>query len=89
MTQDWSERRSEPRQAASGRILLRDPARGVEWEGELVDVSPSGFRVRHSGVELCSGDRLEFRDAQRSGVAVAAWNRVNGPEVESGFYITG
>ena len=55
------EKRREVRQPAEGPVLVSfsDP-QPTEILGELVDVSPSGFRMAHANQSLQSGQLVEF-----------------------------
>jgi PilZ domain-containing protein len=83
-----SERRRAARQAAQGEIRLRQSgAIAPAFVGHLVDVSPTGFRIRHSRLTLVSGDRVEYDLGGQSGAARAVWTRILGSEAETGFMI--
>jgi hypothetical protein len=88
----------EPRASrANRRGQLRSPAAGTGWmepldsigreEFQLMDTSPSGFRVCHHYRALSAGQRVRFHYAEAEGIAVTIWNRVTGGDVESGFLI--
>jgi len=85
----FPERRREPRKATSGPVLIR-PVDSTEaaFTGELVDVSPSGFRARHHFARLQAGELVEFDHAQGKGIARVVWVRIVGPSVETGFLVT-
>ena len=84
------EKRREPRRKANGavRIRLEGPTT-AEIEGRLVDLSPSGFRMRHGYVALASGQTVEFSHVEAAGRARVMWNRVVGGHVETGFLVVG
>ena len=82
------EKRRETRQPAEGPILVSfsDPQL-TEILGELVDVSPSGFRMSHANQSLQSGQLVEFSHSLAGGVARVMWNRIMDQRVETGFRI--
>ena len=82
------ERREEARQRASGLVHLELEETGVSCEGQLVDVSPSGFRARTGAVVLQTGQHVRFRHSGMSGEARVAWTRATVDLCESGFHIT-
>lgn len=83
-----SEKRREPRYAASGSIRIRfaDPA-PREIEGHLLDVSGSGFRMKHEFSPLTAGQVVEFSHAEARGDARVIWNRIVDRYVETGFFV--
>jgi hypothetical protein len=83
-----SEKRQEIRRPAEGPVLVSfsDPQR-MEILGELVDVSPSGFRMGHANQSLQSGQLVEFSHSFATGVARVMWNRIMDHRVETGFRI--
>jgi hypothetical protein len=83
------EKRREVRQPAEGPVLVcfSDPQR-TELLGELMDVSPSGFRMAHANQSLLqSGQLVEFSHSLAVGVARVMWNRIMDHRVETGFRI--
>jgi hypothetical protein len=82
------EQRREPRQPAEGPVLVRfaDP-QPLEILGELIDVSPGGFRMAHANHSLQSGQMVEFSHSQAVGAARVMWNRIMDQRVETGFRI--
>ena len=82
------DRREEPRQQARGDIRLRPSGAITEaFMGHLVDLSPHGFRARHSCLTLSSGGQVDFEYQGRSGAAQAMWTRIVDGEAETGFKI--
>lgn len=83
------ERRQAPRETANGpvRLELGPPLRRV-IEGQLVDVSATGFRVDHSDAGLASGDRVHYSHERGSGQAQVVWTRIVGGKISSGFLVT-
>jgi hypothetical protein len=88
MNVEVHEKRREVRQPAEGPVLVSfsDPQR-TELLGELVDVSPSGFRMAHANQSLQSGQLVEFSHSLSAGVARVMWNRIMDHRVETGFRI--
>ena len=84
-----AEKRLEPRQQADGPVALqpRDRTLRAEIAGELVDISSSGFRARHGCRSFYTGLEVDFRHTFAAGRARVVWNRITGPDVESGFLI--
>ena len=82
------EKRREVRQPAEGPVLVSfsDPQR-MDILGELMDVSPSGFRMAHANQSLQSGQLVEFSHSLALGVARVMWNRIQDHRVETGFRI--
>jgi len=82
------EKRSETRQPAEGPVRVRfsDP-QPLEILGELMDVSPSGFRMAHNNQSLQSGQTVEFSHSLAIGLARVMWNRIQDQRVETGFRI--
>ena len=82
------DRRCSPRVAAQGEVQLyfAEPSHLV-IRAELVDMSATGFRIRHSHATLETGREVHFRFHHSYGRAVVIWNRVEGGEVESGLLI--
>lgn len=82
---DPREQRKEPRRRVRGTVLVIG-ARG-EIDGELVDLSESGFRVAHADASLEPGQVVRFCHREAAGKARVIWNRIMGGRVESGFLI--
>jgi hypothetical protein len=82
------EKRREMRQPAEGPVLVRfaDP-QPLEVLGQLMDVSPSGFRMSHANQALHSGQMVEFSHSLAVGAARVMWNRIVDQRVETGFLI--
>ncbi|MCU1335878.1 MAG: hypothetical protein JWO19_1459 [Bryobacterales bacterium] len=82
------EKRRESRQPAEGPVLVRfaDP-QPLEILGQLMDVSPSGFRMAHANQSLHSGQMVEFSHSSAVGAARVMWNRIMDQRVETGFLI--
>lgn len=85
---NWEDRRSEARIKAKGSVTLRlREEYQVPFEGRLMDISASGFRVRHANTELRSGHECEFSLPGTKGRAKVAWNRTTPEFIETGFFI--
>lgn len=85
-----TERRKEPRRAAQGNVeLLVEAPVPKRIAGALVDISHSGFRVRHDDLSLSTGDRVRYSHTGGSGDALVIWTRVFEGRVESGLYTGG
>jgi len=84
--QQYDERRKEPRTAASGEVTLHLGG-SVTIRGELLDVSPSGFRIRHQSNELKPGMEVEVQYPWGQVRARIMWARELKGIRESGFYI--
>ena len=59
----------------------------MEVLGELVDVSPSGFRMVHANQSLQSGQLVNFSHGFAAGTARVMWNRIMDERVQTGFRI--
>ena len=85
----YLEKRREPRQAASGRLLIRavEPANAPLVPGRLLDLSLHGFRAAHLCHNLMPGQEVDFEHDSAAGRARVVWNRILAGEVETGFFI--
>jgi hypothetical protein len=82
------ERRREERRPVSGGVHLRQAGTILgPFLGHLIDVSPTGFRIRHGRLTLASGQLVDFQYAGQSGQARAMWTRILGEEAETGFQV--
>jgi hypothetical protein len=82
------EKRREARQAAKGSVTIQSTGlRAINIEGELMDISVSGFRMAHQEHSLEPGQTVEFSHAGTKGTARVVWNRIVEQRVESGFFI--
>lgn len=83
------EKRHEPRTQSNGtvEILVDEPHSRLEFAGQLVDTSASGFRASHRHGALMNGLLVHFRHDHASGVARVIWNRIAGDIIETGFLI--
>jgi hypothetical protein len=79
------ELRKEPRRQAKGTITVQTAR--AEIQGQLVDVSESGFRMAHGNASLEPGQVLQFAHREASGQARVIWNRILSGRVETGFLI--
>ncbi len=82
------EKRREERRKADGavRVHFANP-QPVDIEGQLMDLSPSGFRMAHSCVALTAGQVVDFSHVEAAGQARVMWNRVLAERVETGFLV--
>ena len=83
-----ADRRVEPRQRADGLVrlfTLNDERLAIE--GEMIDVSTSGFRLEHTNARVRSGEEYIFESPYSSGIARVMWNRILAEAVETGFFI--
>jgi len=82
------EKRQEIRQPAEGPVLVNfSNPQPMEILGELMDVSPSGFRMAHANQSLQSGQMVGFSHGLAMGTARVMWNRILDHRVETGFRI--
>jgi hypothetical protein len=82
------DKRREQRRTASGRVRINftDPE-PCEIAGKLIDVSVSGFRMKHDYASLRSGQIVRFTHAEAKGEAQVVWNRILAGGVETGFRV--
>ncbi len=82
------DQRKEPRHPAEGavRVWFADP-QPFEIQGQLLDVSASGFRMAHECSTLQAGQVVEFAREQTAGRARVMWNRIVNAHVETGFLL--
>jgi len=80
--------RKEPRLPVSGEVRVRfeNPHRR-EIQGQLVDLSASGFRMAHEYAALEAGQIVEFSHVEAAGRARVVWNRIADARVETGFLV--
>jgi hypothetical protein len=67
-------------------VRFSDP-RDIEIEGQLMDISPNGFRMAHACASLEAGQLVEFSHLEAAGHARVMWNRILAERVESGFLV--
>lgn len=85
---NWEDRRSEIRLKANGTVTLRlNEEYQVPFEARLMDISASGFRVRHANSELRSGQECDFTLPGTRGKAKVVWNKTTPDFIETGFFI--
>ncbi len=84
-----AERRREIRRVVTGTVefIVMDCYDDLPHQGELVEMSTRGMRMRHTCLRLERNMRIQFQHARGSGVARTVWNRRNGQNVESGFEV--
>ena len=83
-----ADKRREARREASGnvRVTFTNPE-PLEIDGTLIDVSSSGFRMKHGCQSLRSGQVVEFAHVEAKGRARVIWNRILDGGVETGFLL--
>jgi hypothetical protein len=82
------DRRCEPRERADGLVrLFTVREERLVFEGDMVDVSHSGFRLEHTHQRISSGEEYIFESPYTSGIARVMWNRILAKTVETGFLI--
>jgi ABC-type nitrate/sulfonate/bicarbonate transport system permease component len=82
------EKRREIREPAEGPVLVNfSNPQPMEILGQLVDVSPGGFRMAHANQSLQSGQLVGFSHGLAIGTARVMWNRIVDHRVETGFRI--
>ena len=82
------DRRSELREDAHGVVRLFSlPDERLVFQGEMRDVSVSGFRLEHAYQRVSSGDEYRFESPSSAGLARVMWNRILDDSVETGFFI--
>ncbi len=79
------DQRKEPRRQAKGAVTVHTER--AEIQGQLVDVSESGFRMAHGDASLEPGQILPFTHREAAGQARVIWNRIMSGRVETGFLI--
>ena len=67
--------------------MVRVVGVGGNVEGELVDVSESGFRMAHGAAGFEPGQVVGFEHDEATGKARVIWNRIARERVETGFFI--
>jgi hypothetical protein len=82
------EKRREVRRPVAGTVRVRyyNPEL-LEIRGQLIDVSPSGFRMAHDCLSLAPGQMVEFSRVEAAGKAQVMWNRILEDRVETGFFV--
>lgn len=88
MNQARPEKRREARRVATGEVSISfaDPA-PCEIRGQLIDLSTSGFRVRHAFRSLMAGQVVEYSHPIGAGKARVIWNRIHEQTIETGFLV--
>ena len=81
------DRRREPREPATGSVTVRLGGKR-EIEGEMVDVSPSGLRIRYKGEPLPIGSEVDITYPWGRVSASIVWVALAGPWVDVGFLIS-
>jgi hypothetical protein len=83
------ERRREDRKSATGEVVVRLDFGTRVIRAQLVDVSPSGFRIRYPGVILKTGIEADITYPLGYVKARIMWVRQAGPICEAGFLVVG
>jgi hypothetical protein len=84
----WKERRNAVRHKATGSVSLQVPEETEgHFEGQLLDISSTGFRAVHANNHLRSGQECDFTLPGTRGKARVVWNRITPTHVETGFLI--
>jgi hypothetical protein len=81
------DRRREARQAAKGKVVVRLDHGKTVIQGEMVDVSPSGFRIRYRGHALPAGSDVDISYPWGDVRASIVWVCSEGDWTEVGFTI--
>jgi PilZ domain-containing protein len=76
----------EPRTPTQGDVVLRLYNPDQTLRGELVDISPHGFRVRHQS-RFAVGREVLLSHEGTQVRARAMWSREAAGWVETGFYV--
>jgi hypothetical protein len=85
-----SEKRREVRRPVAGTVRVRcSNPEPLEIRGQLIDVSPSGFRMAHDCLSLAPGQMVEYSRVEATGKAQVMWNRILEDRVETGFFVAG
>ena len=85
---NWEDRRAEARLKSNGTFSLQlSEDFQLAFEARLMDISASGFRVRHANSELRSGQECDFTLPGTHGRAKVVWNRTTPEFIETGFFI--
>lgn len=90
MTESYQEKRREPRFRADGIVTFRlADGTGRPTQGQLIDISETGFRAAHNDASLARGQEILFEHGSLHGRARAIWNRILDGQVQTGFLIVG
>jgi hypothetical protein len=81
------DRRREARQTAKGKVVVRLDHGKTVIRGEMVDVSPSGFRIRYRGPALPAGSDVDISYPWGDVRASIVWVRSEDNWTEVGFMI--
>jgi len=82
--QTVAERRTEARAVSCGEVMLR-PQKGVLLRGEMVDISPGGFRIRYEGKRMKVGAHVEVLYPWNNTIAKIAWTIRSGDWIHAGL----
>jgi hypothetical protein len=78
------ERRAAPRTPASGEVVFRSYDH-ILLKGEVMDVSPTGFRIRYVGKRMRVGSDVEVIHPWNNVRARIAWTIRSGDWIQAGL----
>jgi hypothetical protein len=82
------DRRREERSPQAGAVELSfDDPNPITIEGELVEISERGFRLRHDSKELAPGLEVRYSRSDACGRARVIWTHVLEGRCVSGFLV--
>jgi hypothetical protein len=81
------ERRLAPRTVTGGEVVLR-PYDHTLLQGQMVDVSSGGFRMRYVGKRMRVGAEVEVIHPWNNLKAILAWTIRSGDWIHAGFTLT-
>src|SRR5690242_15844441 len=81
------DRRSEPRLTSSGEALLR-PYDHTLLKGEIMDMSPGGFRMRYVGKRMKVGSEVDVLSPWDNVRATVAWTIRSGDWIQAGLRVS-
>jgi PilZ domain len=84
-----ADRRREERKPATGEVSVRLDYGTRVIRGELVDISPNGFRIRYPGALLKTGIEADITYPWGYVKARIMWVRQTGEICEAGFLVVG
>ena len=86
VAQAQSERRILPRTATTGEVILRPYDRSLV-QGEMLDVSLNGFRIKYVGKRMRVGAEVEVIHPWTNLKATIAWTIRSGDWIHAGLQI--
>jgi hypothetical protein len=81
------EQRMLPRTVATGDVVIRAYDRN-QLQGEMLDVSACGFRIRYVGKRMRIGSEVEVLHPWTNLKATVAWTIRSGEWIHAGFQLT-